>query len=385
MSGGLSGVTMAVATFPMPFRIVFKHTSAARAATENVIVRLTDEAGFTGYGEGCPRAYVTGETTTSARAFLAERGAGVLAAVDDVAGLRQWMDGHRALIDRHPAAFCALELAVLDLLGRRGACAVEGLLGRPAPAGPFHYSAVLGDSRPLTYLAQLARYGVGGLRHYKLKLSGDLDRDRSKLRWFGGRLGRFVATTVRVDANNLWTDPGRAAEHLLALGHPLLGVEEPLAANDLDGFLTIAERVDTRIILDESLLRKGQIGDLPGEPGRWILNCRISKSGGIIRSLDLIDAARSAGLGVIVGAHVGETSLLTRAALTAAAAAGPSLLAQEGAFGTYLLTRDVCDDPVMFGRRGVLGSDGLAAIGPHGLGIEVVGERLADLEAVRRC
>jgi hypothetical protein len=57
---------------------------------------------------------------------------------------------------------------------------------------------------------------------------------------------------------------------------------------------------------------------------------------------------------VIVGAQVGETSLLTRAALTVAHAAADVLVAQEGAFGTFLLERDVCDPPLMFGAGGVL-------------------------------
>ena len=101
-------------------------------------------------------------------------------------------------------------------------------------------------------------------------------------------------------------------------------------------------------------VRAGQIAGLPGEAARWIANIRVSKMGGLLRSLDVVAAARQAGLGIIVGAQVGETSLLTRAALTVAQAAGPALVAQEGAFGTHLLQRDVCDPPVMFGAGGVL-------------------------------
>jgi len=240
-----------------------------------------------------------------------------------------------------------------------------------------------GDSAPLTYAAQLLRYRVGGLRHYKLKLSGDLDRDRSKIRWFRGRLGSFVAQTVRVDANNLWSEPADAIDHLTSLDYPLLGVEEPLAANDLEGFLTIAEAIDSKTILDESLLRRGQVADLPGNPARWILNCRISKSGGLLRSLELIATARSAGLGIIVGAHVGETSLLTSAALIGATAAGTSLVAQEGAFGSNLLTTDISDEPIMFGRGGLLGAEQLRALRPTGLGVDVIDRRLPDLRPVR--
>lgn len=375
-------VKVEIGSFPMPFRLVFKHTSAARAATENIVVRLSDPGGPVGYGEGCPRSYVTGETDSSARAFLAEHGNDLATSVADVDGLETWIDLHQSVIDRNPAAFCALELAMLDLLARRSEESIESLLDRPELHGPFTYSAVLGDGDPLTYGAQVVRYRLGGLRHFKVKLSGDADRDLSKLRWFRGRFGALVANSVRVDANNLWTDPEVASAYLRRLDFPLLGIEEPLTANDLEGFLAIAEAIDSRVILDESLLREGQIDQLPGDATRWILNCRISKSGGLLRSLRLIDGAIDAGLGIIVGAHVGETSLLTRAALTAAAGAGSSLLAQEGAFGTYLLTEDLCLDPIMFGRRGSLGRRELASIGAHGLGVSVIDDRLTGLQSI---
>ena len=86
--------------------------------------------------------------------------------------------------------------------------------------------------------------------------------------------------------------------------------------------------------------RTDQLDRLADAPARWIVNVRVSKMGGLIRSLALIEAARSRGVLLIVGAHVGETSLLTRAALTIADHAGARLLAQEGAVGTHLLETD---------------------------------------------
>ena len=41
-------------------------------------------------------------------------------------------------------------------------------------------------------------------------------------------------------------------------------------------------------------------------------------------------------------------------ALADARAAADALVAQEGAFGTFLLEHDVCDPPLMFGAGGVL-------------------------------
>jgi L-alanine-DL-glutamate epimerase-like enolase superfamily enzyme len=371
-----------MATFPVRFRVVFRLGSAARAAADNVVVRITMPTGETGHGEGCPRMSVTGETAASARAFLAEHARTLVEAVDDLDDLENWIDEHRSVIDRNPAAFCALELAMLDVLARLRAQSVEALLDVPDLRGSFTYSAVLSDNGRFAYPAQLLRYLMGGFRHYKLELSGDLARDRSRLGWLRGRLGSRPAASVRVDANNRWSEPELAVDHLRRLDLPLIGVEEPLAVNDLDGFLAIAEALDTQVILDERVLRESRIEQLPGDRSRWILNCRVSKSGGLLRSLALIEGAIDAGLGVIVGAHVGETSLLTRAGLTAAAGAGSALIAQEGAFGTHLLSRDVCNDPLMFGRRGVLGDAERAHLGPHGLGIDVLPNRLTDVEAL---
>jgi hypothetical protein len=42
-----------------------------------------------------------------------------------------------------------------------------------------------------------------------------------------------------------------------------------------------------------------------------------------------------------------------------AQAAGPNLIAQEGAFGTFLLERDICDLPLMFGTGGLVDASAL--------------------------
>jgi len=350
MTGSLP-MTVELATFPTSFRLAVRHASAVRRATENIIVRVRTASGAVGVGEACPRRYVTGETMESARTFLRGAAPEVAASADTVDGLRSWITAHRARIDANPAAFCALELALLDALARHQGVSVERLLGCPDLNGTFRYTAVIGDSGRWVFALLLQRYLSHGVRDFKLKLSGDLSRDRHKL----GRLRRHGARVrVRVDANNLWSDADACLEHLRALDYPFMAIEEPLSADDLDGFARIAVALDTPIIIDESGLRAEQLDHLPGPIDRWILNCRVSKMGGLLRSLATVDAARTRGMGVIVGAHVGETSILTRAALTVAAHAREALRAHEGAFGTKLLRRDLVSPVLMFGRRAEL-------------------------------
>ena len=79
----------------------------------------------------------------------------------------------------------------------------------------------------------------------------------------------------------------------------------------------VSERTGSPIILDESFLRSEHLGEITGDPGHWIINVRVSKMGELVRSLALVEAARHSGLSIIVGAQVGETSVLTRAGLIA--------------------------------------------------------------------
>ena len=357
--------TVVASPFAIPFTTRFRHASADRAETSSMWVEAASEAGVVGCGESCPRPYVTGETRVSAEAFVQRHGAVVCREVTGVEALGAYAQTHVADIDANPAAWCALELAVLDVVAKTRHEPIEATLAQPPLAGRFGYSAVLGDAEPEAFARQAERYLAMGFRDVKVKLSGDLARDRAKL----APLWAAPDVRVRVDANNLWRDADTASAFLTALGGPLVAVEEPLAPGDFAALAQVAAQCGVPIVLDESVVRTGQLAALPGAAITWIVNVRVSKMGGLMRSLDVVAAARTAGIGVIVGAQVGETSLLTRAALTVAQAAGPALLAQEGAFGTYLLTRDVCDPPLMFGPGGVLRVADHAMLAEPGFGI----------------
>jgi L-alanine-DL-glutamate epimerase-like enolase superfamily enzyme len=75
------------------------------------------------------------------------------------------------------------------------------------------------------------------------------------------------------------------------------------------------------------------------------INLRVSKHGGLIRTLDLLRAAQNRGLDVIIGAQVGETSILARAALSVAAIV-PRLRGFEAGYGTWLLQFDVTEPAI---------------------------------------
>src|SRR5687768_726749 len=355
------------AVLAIPFKVAFRHASAERAETSSVWVESVSESGVVGRGESCPRPYVTSETIESAQAFFSRHETALCAHVVDRDSLRSWMGERREELDGNPAAWCAIELAILEMLAVESGVTIEGLLALPRLAGRFQYTAVLGDMSHDAFQATAGQYRRQGFTDFKVKLSGSLDRDREKI----ALLRQWSGIRVRVDANNLWRTADEAIALLLALDYPFYAVEEPIAPGEYAELARIAATLECKVILDESFQRVSQVDRIASDPGAWIINLRVSKMGGLLRSLEVATAAREAGVGLIVGAQVGETSLLTRAALAVAHASRDILLAQEGAFGTLLLERDVCDPPLMFGAGGVLDVAAYPALERPGFGLTV--------------
>lgn len=336
----------------IPFRVSFKHASAERAKTASVWVDAeAADSGINGHGEGCPREYVTGESVSSAIEWFERHRAGIAEDISSLASLKAWVKEHGPAIDHDPAAWCAIELALLDLLGKEAAQPLESLLSLPMLADSYQYTAVLGDAPDAAFRQLVDKYVKAGFRDFKIKLSGLFERDREKLACL---IRSGQALRIRADANNLWTLPADVIDHIERLGNPFWAIEEPLAPRDFAGLAEVGGALGVRIILDESFTRVQDLHQVSATPGLWVPNLRVSKLGGLIRSLVLIEQARGLGMPVVVGAHVGETSLLARAGLVLAAAAGEMLMAMEGAFGTHLLEHDVCDPPLMFGAGGFL-------------------------------
>ena len=361
-------IELKILTFPVPFKVAFRHASASRARAENVIVVVRSNCGQVGYGEGCPRSYVTGETVASAIGFLRRQMPSIIAAVDGIEGLRDWIKANRARIDENPAAFCALELAILDLLGKVGDKPIEALLDIPRLSHGFSFSAILGDAPFPAYWWQFRRYWRRGFRDFKIKLSGDAPRDRRKIGLLRNKTEPGLR--VRLDANNFWQSADDCIGHIRDLSYDFFAIEEPLKKGDLAGFAVVASACSCKIVLDESLSRPEQLDTLPGGTD-WIVNLRVSKMGGILRSLAVAEKAGQRGIAIIVGAQVGETSLLTRAALAVANANRDNLAAAEGAFGTYLLRRDLTSPSLTFHGAGRLEAGRDVSPAAPGLGLTV--------------
>jgi L-alanine-DL-glutamate epimerase-like enolase superfamily enzyme/pimeloyl-ACP methyl ester carboxylesterase len=344
----------------IPLRVKFKttirHAAATRNEGESVWVKATRN-GTVGYGEGCPRDYSAGDDLGSSVEWVRENFSTGKISFETPDDLKQWVENNHTVIDRYPSAWCAVEMALLDLFSREQGCSVERLLGLDDSLLSGRYTAVLGDDKKWTYTTLVDQYLIRGFSDFKIKLNGNIDRDREKLAILEDLSIQHNTKDIRIrlDANNLWKDKcDEAIAYMAALGGRIFALEEPVGSRNVGDIIKVADATGLPIILDESLCTLEDLSLYKNISGKYIANIKISKVGGLFRALRLIQELKKVGRPIIIGCHVGETSLLTRAAFIASSAARESLVAQEGAFGDYLVEREPVEPMLKFGRNGLL-------------------------------
>jgi muconate cycloisomerase len=233
------------------------------------------------------------------------------------------------------------------------------------------YSGVISADGVEEALGWCKKMSALGLREVKVKVGLSADADLEILK--GARRILGDACSLRIDANCAW-QPENALRHLETFAPIRLdGVEQPLAANDIDGLAWLTERSPMPVIVDESLASLADGRLLVERKACHVFNIRISKCGGLLGACRLRDLARQAGIGFMLGAQVGETAILS-AAGRHFATRSQGVRFCEGSFGTFLLEEDIGTEDVTFGPGGTA-----PAIGGNGLGVVVDEARLARL------
>jgi muconate cycloisomerase len=347
-----------------------KHYLAERTHSENLVVKVVTDSGVEGYGEGIPRPYVTGETTATSLTFLRDHlipksnGLNWNDPEDLFAKLRELIsEANRA---RAPAACCALELAILDAAGKTWKQSVAQLLGRAGQ--PLVYSAVIPMMALPSFHRLLCLIRDLSMSYVKIKVGNNSDLEILSLA--REILGHEV--DLRVDANGAWSAE-EAEERLSAMiPYGITAVEQPVPKHDLAGLKRVSNRVDITVIADESLCSEKDAEDLASLGACKVFNLRLSKCGGILAIDRIFEIGQKQGIAAQLGCQVGETGILSAAGRQFAMSRKLSYL--EGSYSNYLLKKDIVNEPVEFGPRGV--ANPLTGLG---LGVTVDDEALQRL------
>lgn len=255
-----------------------------------------EQGGMTGRGEAAPNAYYgeTGETVKVIGPLLE----GALSDPWDWQGLQAALAAR--MPQNHPSVKCALEMAALEWCAVSVGVPVWRLLGLsdlPIPESSYTVSlAELPDMR-----RQARDAWAGGHTILKVKLGTAQDQQIVE-----ALREEVPQAKLRVDANAAWSRPQarRMLGVLEALDVELL--EQPLAADDLEGHAALRALARLPIVADESL---HHVSDVPRLAAAFDgINLKTAKLGGPLQALSALRTARALGLGIMVGCMI-ESSL----------------------------------------------------------------------------
>lgn len=334
---------------PLRFQFAQANNSGTKTSSAILIILKTAD-GIHGFGEACPRMYVTGEDLEQVGhdfkrlqpLVLGQRFTNLEEVSQFIARCRQ--------ADIGPSIVCAFELAYMDAWSKT--------TGQPLPdlleintIQDIRYSLVL----PLIPLGKWSGL-LDQLRQFqppaiKIKVDQDWESALEKIRLtracFGDKL------SIRLDVNGGWNleEAQAAIPHFLEIG--VHSFEQPVAAADWAGLQQLTQTFGdvAQIMADESLLDIHQARMMLENKVVNHFNLKVAKLGGFSNTMQIYYLAQSFGVPCQLGAHFGETSILANAGWLVAQMAG-QMTAYEGALGDLLLENDITTSSIRHNQEG---------------------------------
>ncbi len=307
----------------LPIRIPLDTAHGVTRHRSGLLLRLETRDGLRGHGEALPLPGFGVETEARAREALLAGARALLGR--DPRPLRDALDAAARNTRRAPCARAALDTALHDLVAQARGVRVSALLGG-ACRSRVAVGALLAAKTPRE-VGRAAREAVErGYRTLKLKVGATtVDRDVARASGLREAVGDEVA--LRLDANGGWDE--RTALEALARLAPLAPeyVEQPVPADELDALARVRNGSPVPIAADESVTTGGGARAVLERGAADVIVVKPAALGGLRAAREVAEAARAAGVEVVVtgflDSAVGDTAALhLAAALGAPHAAG---------------------------------------------------------------
>ena len=365
----ISGIDCCAVGIPLasPIRMAGEEILSA----DNLVVRIGDGEGNFGWGEAASAPLMTGETAegmVAAARFMAERLDGT--EVGEPAELYRSIE---KLIYGNHGAKAAIEIALIDLMGKRANRPVCELLGGRVRDEAVMLTMVAGGDLE-SELDSARKQLAAGFSAFKVKI-GSLAPERDLERVAAVRAAAGNEVRISADANQGYgrDDALRFAEGAAQAGLDFM--EQLVAADDLEGMAACARSSSVPLGADEGL---HSVADIRrhSETG--------AASGGSLKTIKLggafavMDAAR---LMLELGMHVNLAGKVAETGIASAAVAHLSLAVPQLDWDTSITCQYLADDIVEEKLRIVGGR--LRLPDRPGLGIAVDQTRLAKYRTVR--
>ncbi|OQX50421.1 MAG: dipeptide epimerase [Epsilonproteobacteria bacterium 4484_20] len=266
-------------------------------ALEDLLVIIECDDGSVGYGEGAPTPVITGETIGSMTAaielikpFLLGRD------LEEFDTLLQHVHSH---IVKNTTAKSALEIALYDLKAKSLSQPLYRMLG--GTKKNFETDITISMNTVEKMIRDCQNAVVLGYKSLKIKIGDDPKKDIERIIAIDNALDENIS--LRLDANQGWS-----AEQSVTLLHGIEKrgivaefIEQPVAADDIEGLKYIRERVETPLLADESVFSLKDARTLLEMEAIDYVNIKLAKTAGISQALALADLSAGYGVKCMIG------------------------------------------------------------------------------------
>ena len=223
------------------------------------------------------------------------------------------------------------------------------LLGRRPVRETVIYGGTIPLLSPRARAGLLALYTGNGITNLRVKADADAERTLATLDELREELG--ASFDLRIDANGSWGLETAKQIIPLLMERGIRIIEEPLG-RDFEAQTALARAFpDIEFAADESFLTATDLEEIASTSSFRMLNIRLSKNGGLLRSLRFADLAERRGLRYQHGCHPGETGVLSAVGRVAASLMEAPVYS-DGSYDRYLLTGNITSSHVSFGPGG---------------------------------
>ena len=299
---------------PLKPGLTTKTAHGEHVTSPYVVVRVHTNEGIVGLGEATLSPRWSGETSPGCVAAIEGLIAPALIGEDptQLSSLRRTIDG---VIKLNPFTKAAVEMALWDVTGKARGVSVSELLGGRLRERLLLKMVV--GAFPVPAAVDLAkRFLVQGVRHLKVKVGLDSQADVERVQAVREAAGPDV--TLGIDANQGWSLP--VAKQMLGVLDEcnLSFIEQPIAAQDLDGLAELRGLTHVPIMADESVFTLADAWRLIRTRAVDLLAVYPGKQGGIAATAEIANLATAAGIACSIGSNlelgVGAAAMLHVAA-----------------------------------------------------------------------
>jgi muconate cycloisomerase len=342
----------------LPLKTPMKMSAETIVAAQNLLVRIEAANGTVGWGEAASAPTMTGDTQGGLVAAVRDHLAPILVGknVHDWPALRPAL--HRALLG-NGGAHSALEMAMLDLIGRATGQRLIDLVARPR-RNAVKPMWLLGNKTAEEDVAEARRKQDEGFGFFKLKI-GVKPLAKEIAIAFAVREA-LPKTPLCADANCGLTLAAARSYAEKTKKARLTFVEQPLAYDDVEGLRKLARATKVPVGVDEAIHSFADIVTC-AKAGAGGVSLKLIKLGGITAAIEAGQLCQKLGLSVNIAAKIAESSISSAAALHLACAV------PKADWGVSLTHFYLAEDIV---RRPLPLKNGLVALpDAPGLGVEV--------------